>query len=70
MFSDPGCTGFVAMSQIPFVFAFVMKNNVFALLIGMGISRGFVTRRQHFLVTHVSSSSVTFIDLLEGFSQF
>ena len=36
MFSDPGRTGFVAMSQIPFVFAFAMKNNVFALLIGVG----------------------------------
>ena len=49
MFTDPGRTGFVAMSQIPFVFAFAMKNNVFALLIGVGYMKVIVNRLRHLL---------------------
>jgi ferric-chelate reductase len=35
-FTDPLRTGFVAMSQIPFVYAFAGKNNIIGLLIGYG----------------------------------
>ena len=36
---DPARSGFVAMSQIPFVFAFATKNNLFGFLIGLGYEK-------------------------------
>ncbi|KII85327.1 hypothetical protein PLICRDRAFT_56591 [Plicaturopsis crispa FD-325 SS-3] len=39
LFTDPLRTGFVAMSQIPFVVAFATKNNLIGMLIGAGYER-------------------------------
>ena len=39
LFTDPVRNGFVAMSQIPFVFAFATKNNPFGFLIGLGYEK-------------------------------
>ena len=37
--TDPERTGVVAMSQIPFVFAFAMKNNLLGAFIGLGYEK-------------------------------
>ena len=39
IFTDPDRTGFVAMSQIPVVFAFATKNNLLGTLIGFGYEK-------------------------------
>jgi ferric-chelate reductase len=39
VFTDPERTGFVAMSQIPVVFAFATKNNLLGTLIGLGYEK-------------------------------
>lgn len=38
-FTDPIRTGYVAMSQIPFVFAFAAKNNILGVLMGVGYAK-------------------------------
>jgi ferric-chelate reductase len=37
--TDPERTGVVAMSQIPFVFAFAMKNNLLGAFVGLGYEK-------------------------------
>ena|SRR5882762_1744788 len=39
IFTDPKRTGFVGMSQIPFVFAFATKNNLLGMLAGFGYEK-------------------------------
>lgn len=39
VFTDPVRAGFVAMAQIPFVFAFAMKNNFLGMLVGLGYEK-------------------------------
>jgi hypothetical protein len=43
VFTDPVRTGFVAMAQIPFVFAFSMKNNFLGMLVGLGYEKVFTS---------------------------
>lgn len=38
-FNDPARAGLVAMSQVPFVFAFGMKNNLFGWCLGLGYEK-------------------------------
>jgi ferric-chelate reductase len=39
MFTDPVRCGFVAASQIPFVFVFAMKNNILGISLGVGYQK-------------------------------
>lgn len=68
-FTDPIRTGWVAIAQLPFVFAFATKNNVLGTFLGMGYERVSQSRHQaRISPLTLGSSSISFIGTQEDWS--